>query len=162
MHPFPLAMAVARTSNGSDFAAMMGVLLLVLMLELVVFLVFYAAYGIAWLGVFRKAGYPGWAGFVPFYNTWVLAKIGGRRESDFWLTLIPYAGIYWQVLILNNVSKSFGKDSAFTVGLVFLPWVFAGILSFGDARYLGPSYRDPQMLAYGGYPQPYGQNPPPP
>ncbi len=153
MPTFPPASLISRTSYYSDPGTVLGILVLVLMLTLVVFAVFYAAYGVAWLGVFRKAGHPGWVGFVPFYNTWVLAKIGGRRESDFWLTLIPYAGIYWQVLILNNVSKSFGKDSGFTAGLVFVPLVFAAMLSFGDARYLGPSYRDPNMPGWGYYPQ---------
>ena len=39
-----------------------------------------------------------------------------------------YAGLYWAILSLNNVSRSFGKDAGYTVGLFFLPWVFASML----------------------------------
>jgi len=40
------------------------------------------------------------------------------------------------------VSKSFGKDEGYTVGLVLLGIVFWPILAFGDAAYIGP-YGDP-------------------
>jgi hypothetical protein len=92
---------------------------------------------------------------------------GGRPESNFWLQFIPYAGLYWAILSLNNVSRSFGKDADYAVGLFFLPWVFASMLSYGQARYWGPSYVDPSF-AYRGYPQPghyqqpYGQQYPQP
>jgi hypothetical protein len=36
------------------------------------------------------------------------------------------------------LSKSFGKEEGFTVGLILLGFVFFPILGFGDARYLGP------------------------
>ena len=32
-----------------------------------------------------------------------------------------YAGLYWAILSLNNVSRSFGKNAGYTVGLLFLP-----------------------------------------
>lgn len=153
----PNALAATSTYDSSyDSSGAGAFVALILLIELLVFAVLYVGTAIAWMGVFKKAGYPGWIGFVPFYNSWVLVKIGGRPESNFWLQLIPYAGIYWTVLMLNNVSKSFGKDSGYTVGLVFIPWVFASMLSFGQARYLGPSYVNPQ-LAYGDYPQQYAQ-----
>ncbi len=44
------------------------------------------------------------------------------------------------------VSKSFGKDEAFTVGLVLLQIIFFPILGFGSAKYLGP-YGDPAAFA---------------
>ncbi len=36
------------------------------------------------------------------------------------------------------LSKSFGKDEAFTVGLVLLGFIFFPVLGFGGATYLGP------------------------
>ncbi|MGO4650233.1 DUF5684 domain-containing protein [Arthrobacter sp. 2RAF22] len=132
-----------------------AVVALIVVLELLLFAPLYVGGTLAWMDVFRKAGYPGWAAFVPFYNSWVLVKIGGRPESNFWLQFIPYAGLYWAILSLNNVSRSFGKDAGYTVGLFFLAWVFASMLSHGQARYWGPSYVDPSF-AYRGYPQPGG------
>jgi len=46
------------------------------------------------------------------------------------------------------LSKSFGKDEAFTVGLLFLSFIFYPILGFGSAKYMGP-YGDP--VAYNAY-----------
>ncbi|WP_427016162.1 DUF5684 domain-containing protein [Pseudarthrobacter sp. P1] len=145
-----------RYSSAGNSAGFVAFVLFIVMLELLLVAAFYVGGAIAWMGVYTKAGYPWWVGLVPFYNSWVLVKIGGRPESNFWLQIIPYAGIYWTILSLNNVSRSFGKDPAYTVGLLFLPWVFASMLSFGQARYLGPSYVDPAR-AYQGYPQGYAQ-----
>jgi len=36
------------------------------------------------------------------------------------------------------LSKSFGKDEAYTVGLLLLSFVFLPLLAFGNAKYLGP------------------------
>ena len=46
------------------------------------------------------------------------------------------------------ISKSFGKDEGFTVGLVLLGIIFWPILGFGDAKYQGP-FGDP--VAYQAY-----------
>ncbi|MBS1603444.1 MAG: hypothetical protein JST42_12310 [Bacteroidetes bacterium] len=50
------------------------------------------------------------------------------------------------------VSKSFGKDEGFTVGLTLLGIVFWPILGFGDARYIGP-YGDPAAFKAAQNPQ---------
>ena len=50
--------------------------------------------------------------------------------------------ILWAWQNFNMISKSFGKDEGFTVGLILLGIVFWPILGFGDARYIGP-YGDP-------------------
>jgi hypothetical protein len=42
------------------------------------------------------------------------------------------------VWVYNMISKSFGKDEGFTVGIIFLPFIFWPILGFGDAKYQGP------------------------
>ena len=36
------------------------------------------------------------------------------------------------------LSKSFGKDEAYTVGIILLGFVFIPLLGFGNAAYLGP------------------------
>ena len=37
---------------------------------------------------------------------------------------------------MHGLSKAFGKDEGFTVGLVFLGIVFFPILAFSDAQYV--------------------------
>ncbi len=85
---------------------------------------------------FEKAGQPGWACIIPFYNYYIMAKIGGVK--NWWLIFIPLANIYIIIVILNGVSKAFGKDAGFTVGLIFLGFIFWPILGFGSAKYIGP------------------------
>jgi len=43
--------------------------------------------------------------------------------------------------MINLLSKSFGKDVGFTIGLILLPVIFYPILAFGDAKYIGPAGR---------------------
>ena len=88
--------------------------------------------------IFEKAGREGWEGIVPFYNSWVLAEIVGKPGWVGLLTLIPYLGIVFGIYLIYLLSKSFGKGGLFTVGLIFLPFIFFPILAFGDAKYIGP------------------------
>lgn len=92
---------------------------------------------------FQKAGKGGWECIVPVYNNIVLADIVGKPMWWGLLCLIPYVGLIWGIWMLNLLSKSFGKDTAFTIGLVFLPFIFFPILGFGSAQYLGPNVVDP-------------------
>lgn len=164
--PAPLlATALATTDpsyyddSGPNLAIMAGFFLAVLVFELLIIAVAFVVTGIAWAGAFGKAGHAPWKAFVPFYNTWILVKMAGRPESHFWLQLIPYAGLYWSICTYNDVARSFGKDSAYTVGLVFVPVVFASMLSYGEAQYRGPSYLTAEQKWYAQqqYAQWYGQ-----
>ena len=87
--------------------------------------------------VFVKAGQPGWAAIVPIYNYYIMAQIGGVK--NWWLIFIPIANIYIAIVIIHGISKSFGKDAGFTVGLILLGFIFWPILGFGDAKYIGPN-----------------------
>jgi hypothetical protein len=93
--------------------------------------------------LFEKAGQPGWAAIVPIYNTYIMLKIGGKPGWWLLLMFIPVVNIIFAVRMINMISKSFGKDEGFTVGLVLLGIVFFPILGFGEARYLGP-YGNPE------------------
>ncbi len=88
--------------------------------------------------VYEKAGYPGWASIVPFYNMWVLAEIGGKSG---WMGLamcfsglIPYVGgiigLVLSLIISIGVARSFDRGIAFGIGLWLLPFVFFPILAF--------------------------------
>lgn len=95
--------------------------------------------------IYAKAGQPGWACLIPFYNFYVLLKIVGK--PTWWLAMlfIPFVGIVYAIWTINMLSKSFGKDEGFTVGLLLLGFVFYPILGFGSARYIGP-YGDPNAF----------------
>lgn len=87
--------------------------------------------------VYEKAGQPGWASIVPIYSALVLLQIVKKPWWWLLLMLIPFAGVIWVVWTYNLLSKSFNKTEAFTLGLIFLPFIFLPILGFGDATYQG-------------------------
>jgi len=89
--------------------------------------------------VFEKAGKPGWAAIIPIYNTIILLEIVGRPVWWIVLLLIPCVGIVFAIIVMNDLSKSFGKGIGYTLGIIFLPFIFIPLLGFGDARYSGPA-----------------------
>lgn len=95
--------------------------------------------------IFEKAGEPGWACLVPIYNLYVYCKIIGKPWYWMFLMCLPYIGTIWQIWSHNMLSKSFGKENGFTVGLVIVPFIFYPILGFSDTQYLGP-YGDPELF----------------
>lgn len=84
---------------------------------------------------YQKAGRHGWECIIPIYNNMVLAEIGGKPNWWGLLCLIPYVNIIFYIWIVNLTAKKFGKNVGFTVGLVFLPFIFWPILGFGNAEY---------------------------
>ena len=89
--------------------------------------------------IFDKAGKPGWAAIVPFYNMWVLVEICGKSALWFVLLFIPCVGIIVSLLLDIELAKVFGKGPGFGIGIILLPFIFLPMLAFGDATYQGPS-----------------------
>ncbi len=88
--------------------------------------------------IFEKAGKPGWASLIPIYNTIVLLDIVGKPWWWIFLLIIPVVNIIFAIIVIHGLSKSFGLNGWFTLGLLFLGIIFYPILAFGDYRYVGP------------------------
>ena len=95
--------------------------------------------------IYEKAGKPGSAVLIPFYNIIVLLEIVGKPLWWIFLFLIPVVNIVFGIWTTNLLSKSFGKDEAFTVGLILLSFIFYPILGFGSAKYIGPAGQQPGL-----------------
>ena len=143
-----LAQATTTTTNDNGSAAAVGVATLIWLLAI------FVIQGLPLYFIYKKAGPngdPAWSAFIPLWQWWTFLKVIGRPSWWFWLLLglfvlgIPTFGLAWIamfvlfIILLNDLSKSFGKDSAFTVGLVFLNWIFLAILAWGSAQYRGPA-----------------------
>lgn len=87
--------------------------------------------------VFRKAGKPGWAAIVPFYNLYVLFDITWGSGIRFLLLLIPIYNIILSIQTQVRLARAFGKSGGFAAGLVFLPYIFVPLLAFGKETYQG-------------------------
>jgi hypothetical protein len=88
--------------------------------------------------VFQKAGQPGWAAIIPIYNAIVLIQIAGKPVWWVLLYLVPIVNIVVAVIVVHNISKNFGHDVGFTLGLIFLGFIFYPILAWGDSEYQPP------------------------
>ena len=87
--------------------------------------------------IFVKAGEPGWAAIIPFYNLYVLFKITWGNGWKFLFLLIPIANIVFAIITMVKLAKAFGKSGGFAVGLIFLSVIFYCILAFDQSQYLG-------------------------
>ena len=110
-------------------AAGMALGMMVFLLAIGVFLI------ICHWKIYEKAGEPGWACLVPIYNFIILLKIVNKPWWWFLLMIIPFVNLILIIIILNRLSKSFGKGAGFTVGLIFVSIVFYPILAFDKSTY---------------------------
>ncbi len=110
-----------------------GAMMIVMLAMMVVFII-----GV-WK-VFVKAGQPGWAVLIPFYNAYILLKIAGRPGWWIVLFLIPLVNIAIAVIVAIDLAKAFGQSAVFGVVLLFLlGGIGYLILGFGNYRYVGPA-----------------------
>lgn len=123
------------SSDGAAALVMFGFLF-------VVIIVVYLITAFLLYKVFQKAGRPGWAGFVPVYNGWVLFEISGKPGWWVLFGLIPYVGsviiLVLGLLASLELAKRFGKSQVFAI---FGLWLFSlfgyAILAFDSSKYQG-------------------------
>jgi hypothetical protein len=115
-----------QSSSGGSGLGLLGGLV---GLAIVVFLI------AAMWTVFTKAGQPGWACLVPFYNAVILCRIAGRPGWWVLLMCIPFVNLVIAILVAIDLAKNFGKSTPFGVGLALLGFIFMPMLAWGDATY---------------------------
>lgn len=94
--------------------------------------------------MFEKAGVPGWAGLIPFYNMYKLCeKVMGNPW--YWVRLIviviPVVGwigyFYFEYQIGKATARAYGQDDAWAWGYTFLAPIFYLMTGFGNYKYYG-------------------------
>jgi len=103
---------------------------------LVIFAIIIVCYLIPMWKIYERAGQPGWAVLVPIYNMLIWLRIIGKPWWWVLLMMIPYVNIIWVIWATNLLVKRFGKSEGFTVGMIFLPFIFWPILGYGDSKYI--------------------------
>ena len=124
-------LAQSSSSGAASGMAMLAVL--------VIYLAFIAVFVAGIWKVFSKAGHPGWMAIIPFLNIYIMCKIAGRPGWWLLLLFIPIVSIVIWIIVLNDISRSFGRGIGTTLGLIFLSPIFFCILGFGSAQYQGPA-----------------------
>jgi len=107
--------------------------------SIIISLAFFALMIVSLWKIFTKAGKPGWACIIPIYNIIVLLEIVGKPWWWLLLMLIPIVNMVFAIWMLNLLSKSFGHEVGFTLGLLFLGFIFFPILGLGESKYTGPA-----------------------
>lgn len=122
----------AAQAIGGGLFAVAGTMMLVFLAIAVVFIV-------GMWKVFVKAGRPGWACLVPFYNIYVMCKMAGKPGWWLVLFLIPFVNIVIALKVAIGIARSFGQSTAFgVVRLFLLNGIGYLVLGFGNYRYVGP------------------------
>lgn len=130
-----LASVMLQNDDSSGvFAALFGGVYMICWLIFVIILI------AAMWKVYAKAGKPGWAAIIPFYNIWVLLEIIGRPGWWIILFFIPFVNFIIAIIVSIDLAKSFGKSAAYGIVLLFFLNVIGYLmLGFGSADYKGPS-----------------------
>lgn len=88
--------------------------------------------------IFKKAERKWWEAIIPFYNIYILTIIVG---VPWWILIgffIPIINYVTSAVMYYYLSKRFGYEIPFAVGLFFLPFIFLPVLGYGDAIYTKP------------------------
>ncbi|WP_212006592.1 DUF5684 domain-containing protein [Chitinophaga sp. HK235] len=121
-----------NAANGAIFALMLP------------FLLFSLAFGVFYIicnwKIYKKAGFEGWECIVPIYSAIIMLRIIGKPWWWLLLFMIPGVNVVFAIWATNLLSKSFGKEVGFTLGLIFLGFIFVPILAFDRSIvYHGPA-----------------------
>lgn len=87
--------------------------------------------------VFKKAEHQGWKILIPFYNRYIFYEIATGEGIMFLLSYVPIVSFIMRCYLSYKLSKAFGKDIGYTLGLIFFPQLFYCMLGFGSAEYIG-------------------------
>lgn len=129
----------------STYALGLGVVSAILSLIVVILMV------VAFWKLFVKAGRPGWEALAPYFTLRGLLEM---VDLPGWLSLfliffafpivgpIIIAALF--IMISIKLPQYFGKQPAFAVGLILLPFIFYPILAFGKAEYFKADKIEPQ------------------
>lgn len=125
----------APTTDPAATAAIVGVVFLFMF---IFFVVAYAIGAFLLSRIFKKAGVPQWAAWVPVYNSWKLLELG--NQQGFWavLALIPFVNIVSAVFMyiaMYHIGKKLGKEDWFILLAIFLPIVWMIWLGFDDSKW---------------------------
>jgi hypothetical protein len=122
--------------SSGDAAALAGVMGFIWIFYFVVVILMIAS---MWK-IFTKAGKPGWAAIIPIYNIIILMETVGRPGWWVILYMIPIVNFFIWIIVSVDLSKSFGHEIGFALGIMFLPVIFYPWLAFSSAQeYQGPA-----------------------
>jgi hypothetical protein len=138
---------------------------------IVMWIVMLAFVVLAIIGLWKtlnKAGLPGWAAIIPFYNEYNVVKLSNRPVFFFWIMLgcsllawIPFVGwllmiaifVLWIFMALD-IAANFGQGTGFAILLIIFPSIMFLFLGFGSYQF--QRIAAPGSATFGAPPMPAG------
>lgn len=87
--------------------------------------------------VYGKLGMPGWYSIVPVYAVIVLICSWAFCWVDTLGWMLALAQLVMNIIVLNDMSHAFGKETGYTIGLAIAGFVFWTLLGFGSSEPVG-------------------------
>lgn len=105
--------------------------------------------------VYGKLGMPGWYSLIPVYADYKLCERVHRTDEGNTFTMaylivlicswafcwvdtvgvfLALAQLVMDIIVLNDLSRTFGKDTGYTIGLAIFGFVFWTMLGFGSSE----------------------------
>lgn len=99
-----------------------------------------AAYHLGLYRLFEKAGKPGWAALVPFYNVWTWIQIVGRPKWWIVINYLPVFGVFTSIALHVDLARSFHRNRFWDHTLIIVaPFLYLPWLSFQkDVKFFEP------------------------
>lgn len=86
--------------------------------------------------ILEKAGEYGWKALIPFYGRFCFYDITWDNGWYSLCSYIPGLSYVFNVITMVKLSCRFEKNSAFSLGLIFLEPIFLAILGFDESEYV--------------------------
>ena len=89
---------------------------------------------ITWLSfikIFSKGGESGWKALIPLFAIFIWVKI--LKKPIWWFAIYLILPVGYIMLALDT-SKLFGKKIIYSIGLIFLPFIFYPMVAFGKSQ----------------------------
>ena len=109
-----------------------GIFGLIISLAVLIFYLF-----VMWR-IFEKAGIQGFLAIIPLVN--IFFMVTELALKPWWwiiLLFIPFVNIIVGFMLMHAISENFGQGIGFTLGLIFLGFIFYPLLAFGDYQFVG-------------------------
>lgn len=122
---------MALDTNLSIIFAPLSKLLQRNIMTLLIFLIFFLAFGAGLYKLFEKAGQSGWKAMVPFYNLVVWADLIGMKRWRLVYMFVPLVNIFTFAYMLIDLVNSFGRWGFWQqAAAVAVPFIYLPMLGF--------------------------------
>lgn len=100
-----------------------------------VFLIVYVAVKVSLGVLLKRAKEESWKAYIPVYTTYVLVKLLGMPKKVFYMSLIPFAGLYYLYLIIKELLVGFRQNPKDAIWYVIFPMYNFPKLAFKKPKF---------------------------